>query len=83
MDCGYDKTKENSVLIIDDAIEEKAYTDKKEIICWHYDHLKERRKMVCTRDWKYVHDPMVDRDERYDLQRDPWELQNVVDEQAK
>jgi arylsulfatase len=41
-----------------------------------------RRKMVRTRDWKYVHDPMGDRDELYDLQRDPWELQNVVDEQG-
>jgi len=38
-----------------------------------------RRKMVRTRDWKYVHDPMGDRDELYDLARDPWELYNVID----
>ena len=37
-----------------------------------------RRKMVRTRDWKYVHDSMGDRDELYDLANDPWELQNVV-----
>jgi arylsulfatase A-like enzyme len=36
-----------------------------------------RRKMVRTRDWKYVHDPMGDLDELYDLQADPWELENV------
>jgi len=30
------------VLIIDDSIEEKPYTDENEIICWHYDHSKER-----------------------------------------
>jgi hypothetical protein len=38
-----------------------------------------RRKMVRTRDWKYVHDPLGDKDELYDLVNDPWELQNVVD----
>lgn len=40
-----------------------------------------RRKMVRTRHWKYVHDPMGDRDELYDLRNDPWELVNVVDEE--
>ena len=37
-----------------------------------------RRKMVRTRHWKYVHDPMGDVDELYDLQTDPWELANVA-----
>ena len=36
--------------------------------------------MVRTREWKYVHDPMGDRDELYDLVNDPWELENVVDQ---
>ncbi len=31
-----------AVLIIDDTIEEKPYTDENEIVCWHYDHSKER-----------------------------------------
>jgi len=35
-----------------------------------------RRKMVRTRHWKYVHDPMGDGDELYDLAADPWELYN-------
>jgi arylsulfatase A-like enzyme len=39
-----------------------------------------RRKMVRTREWKYVHDPMGDKDELYDLVNDPWELTNVADE---
>lgn len=30
------------VLIIDDTIEEKTYTDESEIICWHYSHSKGR-----------------------------------------
>ena len=30
------------VLIIDDSIEEKPYTDENEIIAWHYDHSKDR-----------------------------------------
>jgi hypothetical protein len=30
------------VLILDDTIEEKTYTDKSEIICWHYSHAKSR-----------------------------------------
>jgi arylsulfatase A-like enzyme len=37
-----------------------------------------RRKMVRTRDWKYVHDPMGDLDELYDLIHDPWELHNIA-----
>ena len=30
------------VLIIDDSIEEKPYTDENSIICWHSDHSKDR-----------------------------------------
>jgi arylsulfatase len=41
-----------------------------------------RRKMARTREWKYVHDPMGDLDELYDLVNDPWELQNVAADPA-
>jgi hypothetical protein len=30
------------VLIIDDSIEEKPFTDENEIVCWHWDHSKNR-----------------------------------------
>ena len=30
------------VLIVDDSIAEKPYTDENEIVCWHYDHSKQR-----------------------------------------
>jgi hypothetical protein len=30
------------VIVIDDSIEEKTYTDENELICWHWDHSKER-----------------------------------------
>ena len=33
---------DEGVLIVDDSIEEKPYTDENDIICWHYDHSKER-----------------------------------------
>ncbi len=33
---------EHGVLIIDDSIEEKPYTEENDIVCWHYDHSKER-----------------------------------------
>ena len=33
---------EHGVLIIDDSIEEKPYTDENDLVCWHYDHSKER-----------------------------------------
>lgn len=33
---------EKGVLILDDSIEEKPYTDENDIICWHYDHSKDR-----------------------------------------
>ena len=41
-----------------------------------------RRKMVRTAEWKYIHDPMGDKDELYDLVNDRWELFNVVDDPA-
>ena len=36
------------------------------------------RKMVRSRRWKYVHDPLGDKDELYDLENDPWELVNLA-----
>ena len=32
----------DGLMIIDDSIEEKLYTDENEIICWHWDHSKDR-----------------------------------------
>jgi len=32
----------DGLLIIDDSIEEKPYTDESELICWHFDHSKDR-----------------------------------------
>ncbi len=31
------------VLIVDDAIAEKPYTDENDIVCWHYDHAQGRQ----------------------------------------
>src|SRR5258706_1222267 len=33
---------EDGVLIVDDSIAEKPYSDENDIICWHYDHAKDR-----------------------------------------
>src|SRR5213082_3023021 len=33
-----EEREEPAVLIIDDTIEEKPYTDESELVCWHYDH---------------------------------------------
>lgn len=33
---------ENAVLIIDDSVEEKPYTDESELIAWHFDHTQNR-----------------------------------------
>jgi hypothetical protein len=32
----------DGLLIIDDSIEEKPYTDENDLICWHWDHSQER-----------------------------------------
>jgi len=32
----------DGLIIIDDSIEEKPYTDENEIICWHWDHAQNR-----------------------------------------
>lgn len=34
--------RDDGVLILDDSIAEKPYTDENDIICWHYDHAQER-----------------------------------------
>jgi hypothetical protein len=31
---------EDGVLIFDDTIQEKPYTDENELVCWHFDHTK-------------------------------------------
>src|SRR5215210_6054954 len=33
---------DSGVIVIDDTIEEKEYTDENELICWHWDHSKGR-----------------------------------------
>ena len=33
---------EAGVMIVDDSIAEKPYTDENDIICWHYDHAQDR-----------------------------------------
>jgi hypothetical protein len=33
---------DQGVLIFDDTIEEKAWTDESDLICWHYDHCSGR-----------------------------------------
>lgn len=32
--------RDEGVIIVDDSISEKPYTDENEIVCWHYDHTK-------------------------------------------
>ena len=32
--------REDGIMIIDDSIAEKPFTDENDIICWHYDHAK-------------------------------------------
>jgi len=34
--------REDAVLIFDDTVQEKPYTDENEVRCWHYDHSKGR-----------------------------------------
>lgn len=33
---------QEGVLIVDDSISEKPYTDENDIVCWHYDHSQQR-----------------------------------------
>ena len=34
--------EENGAIIFDDCIDEKPYTDENEIVCWHFNHAKQR-----------------------------------------
>ena len=33
---------DQGVMIVDDSVAEKPYTDENDIVCWHYDHAKDR-----------------------------------------
>jgi len=33
---------DDGVMIVDDSVAEKRYTDENDIVCWHYDHSKDR-----------------------------------------
>src|SRR5665213_1120152 len=37
---------ENGVLIIDDSIEAKPYTECNDLICWHFDHTVNRLSLI-------------------------------------
>ena len=37
-----DIEEDDGVLIFDDTIQEKPYTDENDLICWHYDHSQNR-----------------------------------------
>lgn len=34
--------KQEGVLIVDDTVQEKAFTDENEVVCWHFDHQQGR-----------------------------------------
>jgi hypothetical protein len=34
--------KAEGIMIVDDSISEKPYTDENDIVCWHYDHSQQR-----------------------------------------
>ena len=38
--------RENAVLIFDDTVQEKPYTDENEVMCWHYDPARDERCKV-------------------------------------
>tara|TARA_Y100001960_G_scaffold307569_1_gene364016 strand:- start:287 stop:1726 length:1440 start_codon:yes stop_codon:yes gene_type:complete len=56
----------------------KPYGYKTLIECLWAREAEGRRKMVRTKDWKYVFDSMGDKDELYDLKNDPWEHYNLA-----
>src|SRR5512144_2519132 len=34
--------RDDAVLIVDDTVQEKPWTDESELICWHFDHCRNR-----------------------------------------
>lgn len=58
------------------AASEKMADPFRESLQWR--EAEGRRKMVRTAEWKYIHDPMGDGDELYDLRADPSELENLA-----
>lgn len=59
-----------------DLPEQRGLAAAKATLLWR--EAEGRRKMVRTRDWKYVTDPLGDLDELYDLRTDPLELDNLA-----
>ena len=55
---------ENACLIFDDSIIEKAYTDENEIVCWHYDHSKQRTVKGINLLSAFYHSDIIETQER-------------------
>jgi hypothetical protein len=50
---------DDALLVLDDSIEEKPYTDESDLICWHWDHSKQRNvKGINFLTALYVADPV-------------------------
>src|SRR5215216_1957336 len=51
--------QDDAVLVLDDSIEEKPYTDENDLICWHWDHSTQRSvKGINFLTALYVADPL-------------------------
>lgn len=48
----------------------------------HARNAEGRPKMIRTKKWKYIYDPMDPVDELYDMEKDPWELDNLASDKA-
>ncbi|MDO8448569.1 MAG: hypothetical protein Q7T10_07155 [Rhodoferax sp.] len=60
--------REDGVLIFDDTIQEKAWTDESELMCWHFDHCSGRNTLYTLnyteKTFQLIDVPGIEGDER-------------------
>ena len=74
---------EDGVLIFDDTIQEKPYTDENELVCWHYDHTQGRSvKGINLLNCLY-HSGGVSLPVAFELVRKPYLYSDLADRKVK
>jgi hypothetical protein len=75
--------QEDSYLIFDDTIQEKAWTDENEVVCWHYDHCQGRTVKGINLLNALYHNGEVSIPVAFEVIRKPWQFCDVKTRQIK
>lgn len=75
--------REDGVLIFDDTIQEKAWTDESELICWHFDHCSGRNVKGVNLLNAVYHSSEVSIPVAFELVKKPLQYSDIATRQLK